>query len=529
MRRIQVLCVISLLGGTPLFSTTRVNAQTEDWLAWHGCWQAEGAPAGEYLCIVPDGTAGVRMVTVAGGAVVAESRVITDGRARRVQTEGCNGSEVAFWSADYHRVFLNSELSCEAGVKRQASGIFAITGVASWTSVQAVTIDGRTATRTVTYTAIDDAAAPATVRSALHRNVLDRTSARSTALSPIDADDVNEAVDRIDAAAVQEWLIATGQPFQLADELAPAAADVVTRSALDHAGFFEQNRQQPTREVVRVVERPVEVVHVVERPVYVTHTHGHAYRYRTCWDPFFSGVVVGLGHGVRIGLGHSHCGRSYLTHYSPWGYDLHGWRLRHAKPIIIAGRAIIHHREPNRTPRPIYASPRRDSGRRTPDPQTRPRQDYPVRTAQPRGDSPVTRSAQPRDRTATPGGRTTGRVVSGEVTRPVLHGPVGAGSSTPTRYAQPRTPGSSSTIRAIPSSSSSQPVRTAEPRRSAPPVYAPTTTRSGTRPRGPASSGVTATPRTPQKPAATRSSSAPPSRATTPARIANPRGGEERH
>src|SRR5687767_10974850 len=114
-----------LFYGTSLFVASlclagRVQAQGDDWLAWHGCWQAEAAAAGEYLCIVPDGAAGVRMATIAAGAVVAESRVVTDGRARRVQTDGCSGSEVAFWSADYHRVFLTSDLTCEADVERRA-------------------------------------------------------------------------------------------------------------------------------------------------------------------------------------------------------------------------------------------------------------------------------------------------------------------------------------------------------------------------------------------------------------------------
>ena len=131
-------------------------------------------------------------------------QVQADGRARPVQTEGCSGSEVAFWSADNQRVFLNSELNCENGVKRQASGVFAITGSDTWMSVQAVTIDDRTATRSVRYFAVEDAVAPAAVRSALNASSLTRSSARIAALAPVDAADVDEAVTRIDAAAVQE-------------------------------------------------------------------------------------------------------------------------------------------------------------------------------------------------------------------------------------------------------------------------------------------------------------------------------------
>lgn len=496
MKCARIFHAVWLLAGSALLSAAPVVAQADDWLAWQGCWQAGGAPAGEFLCIVPDvagGAVGVRMITVADGAIVAESRVITDGRARRVQTEGCDGSEVAFWSADYHRVFLNSELSCEAGVTRQASGVFAITGTDSWLSVQAVTIDGRTATRTVSYAAVTDAAAPATVRSALRRSVQDRMAARIRTLSPINAEDVNEAVERIDAAAVQEWLSATGQPFQLADDFAPVVGDVVTRSALDHTGYFTQHRPQSVREVV----------HVVERPVYVTHTHVHEYRYRTCWDPFFSGVVIGLG-SVRIGVGHAHCGRSYLTHYSPWGYDLYGWRFVHTRPIVIDRRPIIHYREPSRPRRVIYTAPR-DDERRAPVPRlpTRPRPDEPVRTAQP-------------------------RVASPETGRP----------STPTRTAEPRRSAqpsrSQTSTLSQPQRNSEPPQRSATPRGStlyrtpAPPTTSPAATprlaqpRTVTAPRPP----VTPPPRTVQRPATSPPPSEPRPTATPPLRQAKPRGGE---
>ena len=455
MKRGQMVGMLWLLGG--LVAAPAVSGQADAWVAWHGCWQAEGAPAGEYLCVLPDGSAGVRMLTVARGAVVAESQVITDGQARRVQTDGCTGNEVALWSADYHRVFLNSELSCEADVKRQASGVFVMTSVGSWISVQAVTIDGRTATRTVRYTMVDDDAAPATVRSMLRQTASDRVMARSAALAPIDDEDVSEAVDRIDAAAVQEWLTATNQLYQLA---ADQPGGVITRSALDLTGAYADVRE---REIVHVVERPVEVVHVVEQPVYVTRTYD--YRYRRCWDPFFSGVVVGLGRGVSIGVGHAHCGRSYLTRYSPWGYDLFGWRFLRIRPFLVSGRPIIYYCEPNRPARVVY-TPRRDD--RYPPPRwlpVRSTDNTPVRTAQPRGGSQIDRNDQSRNAIGTPGRPSGDRLApfNGSSTPQQR---VGTSETTPPRYAQPRTPDDGWTTRTTSSTRSSDPVHTAMPRRS---------------------------------------------------------------
>src|SRR5262245_44721696 len=94
------------------FTNTHAQGSARDWLAWQGCWHADGAPAAEVLCVVPDG-AGIRMVTLEDGAVRAESRVIADNRSRTISQEGCRGSEVARWSADRRRVFLISQLTCE--------------------------------------------------------------------------------------------------------------------------------------------------------------------------------------------------------------------------------------------------------------------------------------------------------------------------------------------------------------------------------------------------------------------------------
>lgn len=320
-----------LLGLAATATTASAQTSDPDWLPWLGCWRAEEAPANEALCIVREDT-GVRLITLESGAVRGESRIITDGRTRAVRQDGCNGTELAHWSADGRRVFLNSDLKCEGDIGRKASGLFVITGPAEWLSVQAVTIDGKTAARTVRYRAIDPVGVPSSVSRSVGTSRAQAAQARRAALAPIDAQDVDEAVNSIDAVAVQEWLSATGQPFELAGDGSDRSPNTI--SALDLIGGS-----------VRETRTTREVVHVVEPPVIVHHTTVHTV-YRSCWDPFASGhVSLGRGVGLHIDVSNG-CSRHYYGRYSPWGYDLYGWREVYSPIVIVRGGPTIIRRPP---------------------------------------------------------------------------------------------------------------------------------------------------------------------------------------
>src|SRR5262245_26188546 len=256
-----------LLAVVSAISFSNVSAQnTQDpWLPWQGCWHADGAPVGEMLCIVPDG-GGVRLVTLSKGQVQSESRVIADNRPRVVRQEGCSGTEVARWSADKRRVFLISQLTCDERIARQVSGIFAITGPGDWISAQAVTIDGKTATRSVLYLAVNPANAPASVINALHYSQAAVERARTFAAAEVTEAEINEANTNIEAVAVQEWLNASGQPYQI-DGVASTGGTSTNMSALDLVGRGSDVGTYAPHDQVVVTEQPVTYVHTT----YVTN------------------------------------------------------------------------------------------------------------------------------------------------------------------------------------------------------------------------------------------------------------------
>lgn len=272
----------------PLVTATSAAAadsfsQNPHWSAWYGCWQAEGAPANELVCITPaDG--GVRVATLIGGAVRDESRIIADGGARAVQSVGCSGSERAHWSADRRRVFLESDVACGSTGRRTVRGMFAFVAPDAWISVQSATEGDSVATRIVRFTAADARSLPNTMAS-----FAARTSVSDVWLD-VDEAAVNEAVAQIGAEATQEWMRSAGEPFELGYQ----GQDRGNGSALEQVG--RMSNPVVVREVVRVVERPVYV--------YDHYDYGYA-----------------------------------RWHYSPWGYHYHGWHWH--RPVIYVRLPIV--------------------------------------------------------------------------------------------------------------------------------------------------------------------------------------------
>lgn len=208
----KTLLIAALLSGT---GASAAHAQSDDaWLAFAGCWRAEGDASQRSLCIVPDGE-GVRMITLNAGKIETESRVVANFQPRPINQEGCSGTETALWSTDRQRVFINAEMNCGNNVTRKVSGIFAVLDSREWVSVQTVTTGGNTSVHKVRYVETDPENLPNNIAQAFDSNRLARQTVRIGAASPLDLADVKNAVLRVDTAVVQGWLTAVNQEFDL--------------------------------------------------------------------------------------------------------------------------------------------------------------------------------------------------------------------------------------------------------------------------------------------------------------------------
>lgn len=200
------------------------------WQPWIGCWQPAAPPASAIsfsrsrnakaplVCVIPStapsAPAGVEVVTISDGKIVARDTIDADGRAATRSKDGCNGVESATWSTNGHRVYVSSDFTCPGGVKRTSSGIFAISPDGEWVNVQSVNAGGSKGVRTLRYTdAGIPQSVPAEISGALRDHSLAVTTARAAAGAPLTTADIVEASHRADPTVVEAWIVDRGQKF----------------------------------------------------------------------------------------------------------------------------------------------------------------------------------------------------------------------------------------------------------------------------------------------------------------------------
>ena len=297
------------------------------WLPFIGCWEpvaeAQAEEAG-LLCVRPEGR-GVELFTVADGEVLTSDVLVAGARMER-SAEGCEGWETAEFSQDGRRVFTRSEFVCGDAVPRRGSGVMSMVSPAEWVDVRSVG-EGEEA---VAWVQRYRAAAPDRVSAegvddpAQHFGMALR-SARIAAAARLQLDDVVEAARAVEDKAVQAWLLARGEGFDLDAEALLAMADEgVSPDVIDVVVAVSY----PDRFAVDVEGGAVDARAVeASRDTRRGDAYGYGPRYRgwrpLFWDPFY------YGYGYGYGLG-------YRPYYGPFGY---GYGYIPAGPIVIIDRA----------------------------------------------------------------------------------------------------------------------------------------------------------------------------------------------
>jgi hypothetical protein len=204
------------------------------WTPFVGCWEPldAGDQAG-LLCFRPSGT-GVEMFNVVEGEVAASEQIAADGSPRPVSAEGCTGFESATFSEDGLRVFSRSEFTCGDDV-RAGSGVMSFISPTQWIDVRSLEVEGEPVAWVQRY-ALADAEA-LTEQGVEDPADFDRTlvrAARTRAARDIEVDDVEEAVRRIEARAVEVWVATNETALELSgSELVRLADAGVPESVID--------------------------------------------------------------------------------------------------------------------------------------------------------------------------------------------------------------------------------------------------------------------------------------------------------
>jgi hypothetical protein len=180
------------------------------------------------------GSSGIEELSISNGKIVERRRFEADGRPHPMHESNCNGTRTSHWSSSGRRVYVRSEYTCDAGFSGVSTSIIALSSAGDFIESEHVRA-GRGSVEHVTH--LRDAGLPdglpAEVTAALAPRRLAITTARAAAAAPLASEDVLEALQQVDAAAVRAWLTENGQRFSLnGDQIAALIRSDVPQSVL---------------------------------------------------------------------------------------------------------------------------------------------------------------------------------------------------------------------------------------------------------------------------------------------------------
>ncbi|CAN5893756.1 hypothetical protein BH11GEM1_BH11GEM1_05360 [soil metagenome] len=326
MRIMMKYTTLALAMGLVAVNSASAQGTGPRWQAWLGCWSS-AAPGDSYgsaqfappvVCIVPTASSDVvEVATIADGKVVKRDSIDASGRDRALQAKGCEGTQVARWSADERRVYLKSASSCE-GMRTSGSAILAMTQAGEWIDVRGVSAGEGENVRVARYHDIGlPTAIPAEIASALRGRAMASQAARIAAGATIGTSAVKEATSSASAGVVEAWIMERAQRFALgANELvALADAGIPARVTDAMVAVSYPNAFQVARADDRSVRDAEDVRYGRTIPVYL--------------DPYYSPWGWGYSRYGNTGYGYNGYG------YGGYGYGGYGSGYYGGAPIII--------------------------------------------------------------------------------------------------------------------------------------------------------------------------------------------------
>ena len=181
------------------------------WGSYLGCWSSQAAGEGDgNLCFVADG-ADVEMLTIVDGAVLHREALVADGVRRDIARSGCRGTESNLFSDDGRRLYTSSETACAGEPLRRSTGVISTIGTNEWIDVRAIEANGvatpwsRRYERTG-YGPLVEAGLSAEETAPLFGPGVSVPRERG-----VTVDEILDAMDNVDAVAVQGWLAEAGE------------------------------------------------------------------------------------------------------------------------------------------------------------------------------------------------------------------------------------------------------------------------------------------------------------------------------
>jgi hypothetical protein len=229
MNRTRIIQAALLALFVPVAAASTQSAPSR-WAAWIGCWEpvSEGATGRSVTCVVPgDSPDAAELVILAGDSVVQRSTIIADGTTRTIDADGCTGTEVARFSDDGTRVFLDGKVGCSGGPEQATSGVISISETGQWLDVHGVRVGEQRSLRVRRSRPLSDlASVPASIRSVLVARSRGDAGARVGAAMPLTLARVEETAMAVDERVAEAWLLESSRD---GSELEPVDARQLAR------------------------------------------------------------------------------------------------------------------------------------------------------------------------------------------------------------------------------------------------------------------------------------------------------------
>ncbi len=342
MKRHHLGSLIALASMTALgWAPTSAQEIDGRWGAFLGCWEPVGETVEQGMLCVRPAEGGVEIITVVEGEITTSDLLVADGAARQRTLEGCEGSESARFSMDGRRVFTRSDFVCGEELPRTATGIMSMTAPTRWLDVRSVDVDGEAVAWVQEYRLVGpERVAEAGIEDPTLGIGMAVRSARMAASRPIRLSDVEEAVAEVDPKAVEAWVAARGERFELnADALMRLDDAGVPASVIDVvvAVSYPERFQ---------IDEPIDGAgmrgtRVADMGDYDRNRDRYGYGGRNCWGSRFGYYGVRSLYWNPFYYGYSSCYSPYYSPYS-YGYGFYGYPFGGyyytPRPIIITER-----------------------------------------------------------------------------------------------------------------------------------------------------------------------------------------------
>ncbi len=226
------LCAAGLAFSAPMAAATPHTQRPADrdstaldahWIPWIGCWTPEsgvGTGSTGDICIVPaQSGSGVEVIRTDQSA---PPETLVAGVPAAVEKGGCAGTRELTWSADGHRAYEKTNLTCEGGTTRQMSSMLAFTGDSTWTWIHSTSVAGRQAAQAQSFRL---APPPANLADRVLGLELASETARLDAGHELSAGALAEASNAVGSKAVVLYLLSRSDTTHVDASVLGALAD----------------------------------------------------------------------------------------------------------------------------------------------------------------------------------------------------------------------------------------------------------------------------------------------------------------